>query len=87
MVNLGKKGEDVFKRFFILMIVASIEEPLSRIYEIVDCDPQYWRSKMSSSIYDIYPVGNPNFLLKKIPSLFLKINLKEENTVFGLIKN
>ena len=75
--QFGKKGEDVFKDFFHIDDSCFYEGPLSRIYEIVDCDPQYWRSKMSSSIYDIYQVGNPNFLLKKIPFLFFKNKFKK----------
>ena len=74
--QFGKKGEDVFKDFFHVDDSCFYDGPLSRIYEIADCDPEYWRSKMSSSIYDIYQVGNPNFLLKKIPSLFFKNKFK-----------
>ena len=69
--QFGEKGDNIFNDCFTINDEHFYDGPMEKIYNIEDCNPTNWKNKLSSSIYDLYQVGSPSLIVKKLNVNFL----------------
>jgi hypothetical protein len=69
--QFGEKHENVFNIFFNIKHPLYVSQLPEFSNESNDVFPASWRGNLSKSVYDIFKVGKPSFLLRNFPSFFL----------------
>lgn len=69
--QFGRKNENIFTQFINISHPLYIDDLPKSFSNTNDVFPITWKGNLKKSVYEIYNVGEPNFILKNIPSFFL----------------